>query len=258
LASLPDAFLEVPIAHRGLHGGDVPENSRTAVARAAAEGYGIEIDVQPSRDGSAMVFHDATLERMTFAAGRVDARTAAELAGLTLSDSGEGIPTLAEVLQIAGQAPLLIELKDQSGDLGPAPCPALIEAVATALDGHPGPVAAMSFNPALAASLAARCPGLAVGLVTEAFRADDWPRVPAERRERLATAEGLHDDVAFLSCGRRDLDRAPIRAAKARGLPVLTWTIRSAEQAAAALRIADQITFEEYRPALTGPAGTHR
>ena len=63
---LPDAFLRAPIAHRGYHGGaGGAENSREAIARAVAKGYGIELDLQLSADGQAMVFHDETLARMT-------------------------------------------------------------------------------------------------------------------------------------------------------------------------------------------------
>ena len=56
-----DKKLLCDYAHRGLHGEGVPENSLSAFARAAEAGYGIELDVQLSRDGTVMVFHDYTL-----------------------------------------------------------------------------------------------------------------------------------------------------------------------------------------------------
>ena len=52
-------------AHRGLHAPGLPENSPAAFAAAMARGMGIECDIQRSRDGHAMVFHDATLDRLT-------------------------------------------------------------------------------------------------------------------------------------------------------------------------------------------------
>ena len=117
---LPAAFLERPIAHRALHGPGRPENSRAAIRAAVAAGYGIEIDVQPSADGVAMVFHDADLDRLTGTAGPIRGRTAADLARLPLHGGDEGIPTLAEVLAlVAGRVPLLVEIKDQDGALGP-------------------------------------------------------------------------------------------------------------------------------------------
>ena len=119
--TLPPAFLRLPIAHRALHdrAQGRPENSRAAIRAAIAAGYGIEIDLQASADGVAMVFHDDDLGRLTGATGPVRARTAAELGAIRLTDAEDGIPTLAEVLEIvAGRVPLLIEIKDQSGEMG--------------------------------------------------------------------------------------------------------------------------------------------
>ena len=114
--SLPAAFLRLPIAHRALHGPGRPENSRAAILSAMAAGYGIEIDVQGTADGQAVVFHDDDLDRLTDATGPVRARTAQELAALRLKGCDETIPSLAEVLAlVAGRAPLLIEIKDQTG-----------------------------------------------------------------------------------------------------------------------------------------------
>ena len=72
---LPTAFLNKPIAHRGLHDrtAGVIENSRAACTAAVQAGYGIEIDLQLSSDGVAMVFHDDHLDRLTPAAGPTDA-----------------------------------------------------------------------------------------------------------------------------------------------------------------------------------------
>ena len=77
--SLPDGFLDRPFAHRALHGAGRPENSLSAVRAAVEAGYGIEIDVQLSRDGAAMVFHDYALDRLTGERGPVRMRSAAEL-----------------------------------------------------------------------------------------------------------------------------------------------------------------------------------
>ena len=82
-------------------------------------GYGIEVDVQPSSDGSAMVFHDDTLDRMTDAVGPVRFLDAEALSAIRLLDSSDTIPTLQEILDVIdGQVPLVIEIKDQSGAFG--------------------------------------------------------------------------------------------------------------------------------------------
>src|SRR5687767_9619375 len=82
----------VPFAHRGLHGGALIENSGGAIAAAVERGYGIELDVQLSGDGEAMVFHDYELDRLTAAQGPVAARSAAELQAIRLKACDEAIP----------------------------------------------------------------------------------------------------------------------------------------------------------------------
>jgi glycerophosphoryl diester phosphodiesterase len=244
---LPAAFLDAPIAHRALHDATRgrPENSRAAVMAAVAAGYGIEIDVQPSSDGEAMVFHDHDLGRMTRATGPIDGQTAQTLAQIHLCGTHEGIPTLSDILErIAGRVALLIEIKDQDGGMGPNIGP-LERAVAAALRGYDGPAAVMSFNPHSAALAAHLMPERAVGLVTCAFRAADWPMLPAETRERLAAIPDA-GHVGFISHNARYLDTPRIAQIKAEGLPVLCWTVRSPKAEARARRIADNITFEGY------------
>ena len=153
---LPDAFLRAPLAHRALH--DVtdgrPENSRAAIRAAIAQGYGIEIDLQLSADDQAMVFHDYALDRLTDGTGPVRAVPAGTLGAMSLLGGDEGIPTLDEVLDlVAGQVPLLIEIKDQDGAMGDNIGP-LEASTAAALKGYDGPVAVMSYNPHAVARMA--------------------------------------------------------------------------------------------------------
>lgn len=131
-------------AHRGLHSADgtVPENSLPAFAAATDAGYGSELDVQLSRDGQVVVFHDDDLPRMTGAEGRVDSRTLAELRALRLGDTAETIPLFTEVLAVvAGRQPLIVELKS-----GPA-WPELCEKTLALLRAYEGPWCAESFDP---------------------------------------------------------------------------------------------------------------
>ena len=71
--TLDPAFLTIPLAHRGLHdrAAGVIENSRAAITAAVEAGYGVEIDLQLSADGEAMVFHDDELLRLTPVRGPV-------------------------------------------------------------------------------------------------------------------------------------------------------------------------------------------
>ncbi|MFV0473296.1 MAG: glycerophosphodiester phosphodiesterase family protein [Pikeienuella sp.] len=247
---LPPAFLARPLAHRGLHdrAAGVIENSRAAVEAAIEAGYGVEMDLQLSADGEAMVFHDDDLDRLTGASGPLGAKTAAALGRLELAGGGEPIPTLPEILAIAaGRAPLLIEIKDQSRAMGPLDG-RLERRAAELLAGYDGPAALMSFNPHSVAHCRDAAPAVPRGRVTCAFGADDWGGVPAERRAALARI----DDLDALGCGfishqHVDLGAAPVAAAKARGLAVLCWTIRSRAEEEEARRVADNITFESYR-----------
>lgn len=246
---IPRGLLARPVAHRGLHSPGVPENSMAAFRAAIDAGYGIEMDIQPASDGTPLVFHDDELFRLTGASGPIAGVSVAQAAGLRLLQTDEAIPTLADVLAfVAGQVPLLIEIKDSDGALGPDVGDLPLR-VAEALSGHAGEVAVMSFNPHVVAAVNRAAPDLAVGLTTCAFTPDDWPGVPPHRREALARIEDFgRVGASFVSHDRRDLGNPAIAALKARGVPVLCWTIRSAEHERAARCTADNITFEAYRP----------
>ncbi|AZB54274.1 phosphodiesterase [Cereibacter sphaeroides] len=252
-APLPEAFLRLPIAHRALHdrAAGRPENSPGAIRAAVEAGYGIEIDLQLSADGVPMVFHDESLDRLTAETGPLAARTAAELRTIPLRDATDTIPTLAEVLAlVAGRAPLLIEIKDQDGALGPA-VGALEAATAAALDGYGGPVAVMSFNPQSMAEMARLRPDLPRGLVTSSYDPTDWAPVPPETCARLrAIPDYDRVEASFVSHEAPDLDRPRVAELKAQGAAILCWTIRSPEAEALARRVAANVTFEGYRAAL--------
>ncbi|MDF1715300.1 MAG: glycerophosphodiester phosphodiesterase family protein [Antarcticimicrobium sp.] len=249
LPVLPDDLLRLPVAHRAYH--DVergrPENSRAAIRAAIAAGYGIEIDLQLTADGAAMVFHDYDLRRLTGQSGPLRRRSGGKAAAIPLlHGDGETIPRFEEVLDlVAGRVPLLVELKDQDGAMGPDVGP-LETAAARALAGYRGPVAVMSFNPHSMAEMARLAPGLPRGLTTCDFDTADWP-LSAATCDRL---RGIPDfdrvGAGFISHQATDLDRPRVRALHADGVPVLCWTIKSPEAEAEARKLADNITFEGY------------
>lgn len=107
-------FLGRDYAHRGLfdNGTDAPENSLAAFIKAVEAGYGIELDVQLSKDNVPVIFHDATLVRMCGVKGNVWDYTLEELKRFRLADSKEKIPTLEEALSVInGKSPIIIEYK---------------------------------------------------------------------------------------------------------------------------------------------------
>jgi len=244
---LPEAFLTAPIAHRAYHdlASGRPENSASAILAAVEAGYGIEIDLQLSRDGAAMVFHDYELDRLTGASGPIGALTAAEAGALTLTGSEDPVPTLPEVLDmVAGRVPLRIETKDPSQGAGVEPMEA---AVARALEGYEGPVAVMSFNPDSVAEMARIAPDVPRGLTTCAFDPDeDWPLSEEIRAHLRAIQDVDRVGASFISHHHTDLDRPRVAELKDQGLAILCWTIRSPEEEAAARRIVHNVTFEGY------------
>lgn len=252
--ALPRAFIEIPLAHRGLHDaaqGRI-ENAMASFRAAIAAGYGIELDVQLSADGQAISFHDDTLDRVTSEVGAVRHRTTAELAEIRLSGSDDTIPTFHQVLEVvAGRVPLLVEIKDQDGAFGSGVGP-LEQAVARDLRDYAGDCAVMSFNPFSVDVMQSLLPDVPRGITTYDF----FPLpegVSAEAAEALRSIEA-YDRVgaSFISHDRKDLDRSRVAELKAAGARVLCWTVRSARQEAEARKVAENITFEGYLPDLTG------
>ena len=230
------AFLKAqPYAHRGLHGGAVIENSRAAFRAAIALGHGIETDVQAARDGEAMVFHDASLDRLTGSTGEVAAHTPAELGRIALTGTAETIPQLPEILAlIAGRVPVLIEIKAKGPRIAP-----LCLSVRRALEGYRGDAAIMSFNPLVGAWFHENAVRIVRGLVvTEEGKSGAKGAV-----ERWASMAKAKPD--FLAYDVRDLPSKFAAAARARGLPVLTWTVRNAEAERRAFAHADEAIYEK-------------
>lgn len=137
-------YMGVLYAHRGLHNNETeaPENSMTAFRMAVDAGYGIELDVQLTKDGIPVIFHDFTLERMCGVSGKIEDMTYEQLHQLSLLDTEEKIPTLKEFLEMAaGKIPLIVELKIEWTNL------ALCPVVDKMLSEYEGVYCIESFNP---------------------------------------------------------------------------------------------------------------
>jgi glycerophosphoryl diester phosphodiesterase len=238
-----DLLFGPPIAHRGLWGPDgPPENSLGAFQAACAAGYGVELDVQLSADGEAMVFHDDDLQRMTGVEGRVGERTAAELSQLRLKGADERIPTLGEALALIGRRALThVELKTPFGHVGP-----LEQRVHEILIDHQGPVCVIGFNPYSHAWFAERFPNVLRGL--DSYSWDRAPHMNDVQRKSFAHLE--HVAIArphFLALGLDMLPSARAAQHRAEGMPVIAWTVRSPEQWEAVREGCDNLIFEGFR-----------
>ena len=238
-----DLLYAPPVAHRGLWSPEAaPENSLAAFQAACAAGYGIELDVQLSADGEAMVFHDDDLERMTGVAGRLCDRTTADLAELRLKGADERIPTLAETLALVGRRAMVhIELKTAFGQVGP-----LEQRVHEIIIDHAGPVCVIGFNAYSHAWFAERYPNVLRGL--DSYSYADARNMDAAQRRAMAELE--HVAIAkphFLALG---LDMLPGEAAarhRAKGLPVVAWTVKEPSQWEAIKAHCDNLIFEGFR-----------
>jgi glycerophosphoryl diester phosphodiesterase len=238
-----DLLFGPPIAHRGLWEPDgAPENSLAAFQAACAAGYGIELDVQLSADGEAMVFHDDGLKRMTGVDGRLADFTAAHLAELRLNGTDERIPTLAETLALIGRRALVhVELKTPFGHVGP-----LEQRVHEVLIDHQGPVCVIGFNPYSHAWFAERFPNVLRGL--DSYSWDRAPHMNDVQRKSFAHLE--HVAIArphFLALGLDMLPSARAAQHRAEGMPVIAWTVRSPEQWEAVREGCDNLIFEGFR-----------
>lgn len=224
-------------AHRGLHGGGegLIENSLPAFAAALDAGFGMECDVRLSADGIAYVFHDDTLDRLTGKTGAFAGFSGPELDIIQLHGNGGPIPTLRALLErVGGRAPLLIEIKiDGIEPVGP-----LCAAVERDLRDYTGPVAIMSFDPRVSRWFASHAPGVVRGLVVTEEDSKGWW---GHLKRALAMHHAKPD---FLAYDIRDLPSPFAARARLEGVPVLSWTVRTADHWQAVRAHADAAIFE--------------
>lgn len=241
-----------PIAHRGLHDRSrgIIENSASAFEAACQRGYTIECDVQLSRDGIPMIFHDDELDRLTGIPGPVGARTMAELSSYELLDSsaGDTPQRFSEFLaQIEGRVLLQIELKQQ---LDQATTDVLAQTVLDALTAYRGPVTLESFDPKLLLALRKRGANYPLGIVTYGYDEPEWDS-HLSTGTKVVLRHLLHWPMTrfdFISCRDRALDLPAVKLFRSLGIPVTTWTIKSPGAALAVMGKADQIVFEGFEP----------
>jgi glycerophosphoryl diester phosphodiesterase len=237
------------VAHRGLHdaANGVIENTATAIAAAIAAGYAIEVDLQISADGEAMVFHDAELERLTEGSGRLDAITSRALQSVPFRGTADRMMTLDQLCRlVAGRAAMLVELKSRFD--GDRRLPARTVEVLTS---YAGPVAVMSFDPAQLVALRNLAPGLPRGIVACRWRPHpEWDAMsPWEKRTMGHLLPALRAWPHFVAYGVQDLPAlAPLFARYLLGLPLLAWVARTESDTETARRWASQMIFEGFRP----------
>jgi glycerophosphoryl diester phosphodiesterase len=245
----PDWLTARPVAHRGLHDAarGIIENMPGAV-RAAIDGhFNIEVDIQLTADGEAMVHHDNALGRLTEGTGALLGKTAAELRAIKFKNTAERMMSLGDLCAlVAGRTPLVIEVKSHfDGDRK------LVARMAEVLASYSGPVVGMSFDPDQVLALREKMPALPRGIIAQRNYDDDyWKKLTPEQRESmLYLRHAFRTRPDFVAFWVDQLPApAPWIARNIFGLPLLAWTVRTPEQRQRAARYADQMIFEGFRP----------
>jgi len=245
---LPKWLTKTPVAHRGLHdiAKGVPENSRLAFQKAIDAGYAIETDVRITGDNQVVVFHDPDLTRLCGLSGIVRQMPLAGLKPLTLLGTAETVPSFRDLLdQVRGQVPLVVEIKKDKGE----PVGQLETSVARMLQHYPGPFVVQSFNPRTVKWFQKHAPEIVRGQIATDLanmtKGLNWfTRIQLKRA--LMTGYGAPD---FLAYDVRDLPSEVTAAARRRGLPILSWTVRTPTERARAAAHADNVIFEELSTA---------
>jgi len=235
-------FYHFNFAHRGLHNieNGIPENSLTAFRAAVSAGYGIELDVQLSKDGQVVVFHDDDLKRVCGVDAPVDSKTFAELEELRLLETEEKIPLFTEVLAITGEGkgPLIVELKN--GHRNNELCRKTLDILKT----YKGVFCIESFNPFIVNWFRKNASDIFRGQLSaskESFKKSQPGIVAAFLSQCLLTSVNKPDFIAYENAERPKR----IRKLRDKGIMLIAWTskVPDIDQA-----MNDAVIFEQYLP----------
>lgn len=234
-------FKNVNYAHRGLHTKDktVPENSMAAFQRAAEAGYGIELDVQLSKDGKVVVFHDNTLKRVCGVKGRVDSKTYEELSHTSLCGTEQTVPLFSDVLDLVdGRSTLLVELK--TGKHNRELCTKTMKL----LKKYPGKYCIESFDPRIVAWFRFHAPNVVRGQL--ACRPKDFKPQELNRIGAFFVGNGLLNFMSRPQFVAYKVGKKPltVKLSEKMGAMSFCWTSREEGNE----KKYDSVIFEHYTP----------
>lgn len=235
------AFYGVHYAHRGLYDNDseAPENSLEAFRRAVESGYGIEFDVQLSKDGIPVVFHDASLKRMCGVEGNVWEYTLAELSKMRLANSEQTIPTFEQVLGVIdGKVPIIIEYKMDRVDTQ------VCELGNQILQKYQGPYCVESFHPLAVYWYRKNRPDVMRGQLSENFAKRSKKRLHLRMMTYLLTNFLTRPD--FIAYNHEDADNVSRNLCRWFGGLSVAYTIKNREQYQSAKDQFDLFIFDSF------------
>ena len=228
------------IAHRGLHNDTMPENSLAAMQNAIDHDYAIEIDLHPIEDGTPVLFHDETLNRLTGEDGYIKkVENVEQLKKLRLLNTNETIPTLKEALEfVNGQVPLLIEIKDynMTGTFE--------KAIYEVLKDYKGEYAVMSFNPYSIKWFKINAPEVVRGLLSCYFKGEKLNSALKFALKRMLLKKVA--DPQFIAYKWNELPNKHVN--KVKHLPLLAWPVPSQQEYMKVAKHCDNIIFEYFEP----------
>lgn len=231
-------------AHRGFHDNktDAPENSLKAMRLAVENGYGIELDVQLTKDEKVVVFHDATLKRICGVDAKVNSMTYEELQQLQLLDSKEKIPLFSDVLKIIdGKVPLIMEIKMVDSKTR------VCELANKELEDYKGVYCMESFHPFAVRWYKKHRPDVVRGQLSANFKKEGQKEGLQEWlvHSLLVNVLGRPDFVAYSHKSAGNISRNLTRLW---GATAVAWTIRSQEELDNNRKSFDLFIFEGFRP----------
>lgn len=230
-------------AHRGLHDAAICENTLAAFEHACKVGVGIELDVQMTRDGEIVVFHDATLERLLGDSRTVAELTLAQLQEFVLPD-GNRIPRFAEVLSLVnGRVPLLVEVKNGS-HIG-----TLCRKILRHLRAYDGRYIVESFQPLVLLWLRVHARDVIRGQLVAAWEeyAKDYGGFLASVLSNLLCNVLARPD--FVAYDQSGAARFGLRMQKVFfHTPMAVWTVKSEADFSAAVQKGEMPIFEGFLP----------
>ena len=235
-------FLGRNIAHRGLHARDksIPENSLEAFSLAAEMGYGVELDVQLSKDGFVVVFHDDTLDRVCGVHGRVDEYNYSELRKMKLCGTECCIPLFSDVLRVInGRRPIICELKN--GPRNRELCKKTYDLISA----YRGEICVESFSPLIVAWFRIHGKDLLRGQL--AMPAHEYPEdTPGGKVTAFLASRTLLNFLGRPQFNAYEIGRQPptVRLAQALGAMTVAWTSHEPRNE----KGKDCVIFEYYKP----------
>ena len=224
-------LMGVHYAHRGLfdNNSDAPENSLAAFRLAVQNGYGIEMDIQLSKDNIPVVFHDASLKRMCGVDGKVWEYTLEELQQMKLASSNETIPTFADVLDtVAGKVPLIIEYKLDR--VQTKVCELGNELLTAYVEKYNGTYCIESFHPFAVLWYRKNRPDVVRGQLSMEFWRDKEKKYAGYMVILAFLLSNFATRPDFIAYQHKDYKNISRRLCKILGALSVTWTIKSVEQ----------------------------